>query len=77
MAGVFAPYSVASAVYLTMDRPGLSVLARKSEISVPPTNKGIRATCGDAGGAWDVDDASTIRRSSSRHPSPEDSVRSP
>jgi hypothetical protein len=55
MAGVFAPYSVASAVYLTMDRPGLSVLAQKSRISVPPTNKGISATCGDAGGAWDVD----------------------
>ena len=55
MAGVFAPYSIAPAVYLTMDRPGLSVQAQKSEISVPPTNRGITATCSDAGGVWLVD----------------------
>ena len=51
VAGVFAPYSVGPAVYLTMNHPGLVVQAQKSELSVGP-NRRISATCQQQGGAW-------------------------
>jgi hypothetical protein len=55
MAGVFAPYSVAPAAYLTMNHPGLTVQALKSEISVPPSNRRIQATCRAQGAVWLVE----------------------
>jgi hypothetical protein len=55
MSGVFAPYSVAPAVYLTMNHPGLSVQAQKSELAISPANRGIQATCSQQGGVWLVD----------------------
>jgi hypothetical protein len=52
MSGVFAPYSIAPAVYLTMNHPGLTVEALNSELSVGPSNRSIQVTCSAQSGFW-------------------------
>jgi hypothetical protein len=52
MAGVFTAYSMAPAVYLTMNHPGLHVQALESELSVGASNRSVQATCSEQGGVW-------------------------